>query len=825
MTQPQSDIERGALDVLEAALDKDKDQQAAYIDAQTSLPEAVRARAHALLAAHHGDCANLYTGGAARLDGERAPPSQLGAYKIGERLGRGGMGAVYLARRTSGDFDHLAAIKLIKPGLLSDTLIKRFRRERQVLAALRHPNIAQLYDGGETDDGTPYFVMEYIEGLPLPRWAEDKEPSDKDKLALFLQICDAVEFAHQNLVIHRDLTPSNVLVTHLGQAKLIDFGIAKPPTLAEAGQQPGASIGTLSLTPGYAAPERSTSSAANTLTDIYSLGRILETLLGASADAELYAIIHKAAAAAPAERYSSVRALCDDIQRYQSGFAVRAFSIKKRYRLGKFLKRNALTLGVVGALFAALAGGLVATSIAYKQAEAARADAAARFEDVRALAKFQLFDLYDQMSRVAGNTQARGDLANEAQRYLAQLASQPDAPASVQIDTINGYIRLGRIMGVPSRPSLGEPGLAADHLGTAERLLEAYEARGLETNEAYWAAWAQMHAARALVGIHEDMTMDIAQLDIDDAQFALNQVPLKARGVAWHEAKRALLYSQIEHADMSSDAALLSRYAETLRENAQTWPQAFLPVQARRFDEATAIYTQAIAAYVAGDHSAALPYFTQADAAYDALDAQEKNDPVTLYMQAWTNYIGYGSAAQLDDFAASSRFIEKSQAITDRLRALEERDAMVNGMNSRLQEARAQYLAASGDMDGAIKVQQEILRHYKDQMAKEGQQQHSYNVSYAQISLAFLYRDIGALGDACSALKQAYGLLQPEAETRTLPAFMARAASELPKRIALCDAGKDIGSENTMFEEEGWGGNTQRSDRAESGNAAAGSAP
>lgn len=824
MTDVPIEIERAALDLLEAALEQETDQQAAYIDAQTSALDNVRARAQVLLAAHHDDSANLRTGGAAGYDGERAPPSQLGAYKIGERLGRGGMGAVYLGRRTSGDFDHLAAIKLIKPGLLSDSLIERFRRERQVLATLRHPNIAQLYDGGETDDGTPYFVMEYVEGLPLPRWAEEKEPSDKDKLALFLQICDAVEFAHQNLVIHRDLTPSNVLVTTLGQAKLIDFGIAKPPTLEEAGAQPGASIGTLSLTPGYAAPERSTSSAANTLTDIYSLGRILETLLGASADAELYAIIHKAAAAAPEKRYSSVRALCDDIQRYQSGSAVRAFSIKKRYRLGKFIRRNALTLGVLGALMLALAGGLVATSLAYKQADAARADAAARFEDVRALAKFQLFDLYDQMSRVAGNTQARGDLANQAQRYLAQLASQPDAPAEVQIDTINGYIRLGRIMGVPSRPSLGEPQLAAEHLGTAERLLEAYEDRGLALSEAFWAAKAQMHAARALVGIHEDMTMDIAQQDIDDAAFALAQVQPGDRRINWHEAKRALLYSQIEHADMSSEPDLLSSYAETLSENARTWPQEVLTPSARQFDEATAIYTQAIAAYVAGDHDAAVPYFTQADAAYDALDAQEKNDPVVLYMQAWTNYVGYGSAAQLEDFAISSRFIEKSQAITDRLRALEERDAMVNGMNSRLQEARAQYLAASGDMDGAIKVQLEILQHYKDQMAKEGQQQHAYNVSYSQISLAFLYRDIGALDDACGELKQAYTLLQPEADTRTLPSFMARAADQLPKRIALCEAGQDIGSENTMFEEEGWGGDTQRGDSADSEDASANSA-
>lgn len=806
MTRTPLDIERAALDLLEAALALPEGAQAAFIDAHDSAAQPVRARAQTLLEAHRQDDSDIRTGGAALFDTPDDAPEQLGAYKIGERLGRGGMGAVYLARRTSGDFEHLAAVKLIKPGLLSDSLIERFRRERQVLANLRHPHIAQLYDGGETHDGAPYFVMEYVDGLPLPRWAAETKPSQDQLLTLFLQICSAVEFAHQNLVIHRDLSPSNVLVTHTGSAKLIDFGIAKPPSLEESGDQPGASIGALSLTPGYAAPERSTSSAANTLTDIFSLGRILETLLGSKADRELTAIIETAAAEKPSERYSSVRALADDIERYRSGFAIKALVQSKRYRLTKFAKRNALTLGALGALIAALAGGLVATSIAYQQAEAARADAADRFEDVRALAKFQLFDLYDQMSRVAGNTQARGDLANEAQVYLAQLASKPDAPADVQIDTINGYIRLGRIMGVPSRPSLGEPALAAEHLDTAERLLSTYEARALPKTQAYWAAKAEMHAARALVGIHEDMTMDIAWDDISQGLDALSAVPPSARGQAWHSAQRALLYSQAEHADMSSNATRLEAIAQTLQTNAAEWPSAVLTPEARGFDQASALHIFGLADYVAGNHDQAVVHFTDADAAFDALDARAKNNPVVLYLQAWNSYIGYGSSAQLSDFSTVSRFIEKSQAVTDRLRELEERDAMVNSMNSRLQEARAQYLAASGDIDGAIKIQKEILGHYESQMAKAGQQQHVYNVSYSKISLAFLYRDGGDLAAACKELRQSNTLLQPEARTRTLPSFMARAAAQLPKRIALCNAGEDIGRETTMFEEEDWGG-------------------
>lgn len=807
MTAPTPQIERQALDLLEAAADTPAAQQRRFIETHGDYAPNVRDRALALLSAQHSGGDIIRTGGAAAYDAQEAPPEQVGAYKIGDRLGRGGMGTVYLARRTGGDFEHLAAVKFIKAGLLTDSLIERFQRERQVLANLRHPNIAQLYDGGETADGAPYFVMEYVEGLPLPRWVEQSQPSRDDLLALFLQICGAVEFAHQNLVIHRDLTPSNVLVTQQGQAKLIDFGIAKPPTTDEDGTGSAASIGTLSLTPGYAAPERATSNAATTLTDVYSLGRILGTVFGDQGDDELSAIAAKASAAEAQDRYPTVTALMDDVQRYLMGAAVKAYSLKKRYRLTKFLKRNALTVTAVTGLIIALAGGLVATSLAYKQADAARADADARFEDVRALAKFQLFDLYDQMSRVAGNTQARGDLANEAQVYLAQLASRADAPADVLVDTINGYVRLGQIMGVPSRPSLGEPDLAEQHLATAERLLGEYEARNLAKNEAYFAAKAQMHAARALLGVHENMTMDIAWADITQGQAALESVAESRRGPLWHAAKRELMFSQVEHADMASEAEKLTALADEFEANVKTWPADILPDEARRFDAAMALYARAAAAYVAGDHEAAVGYYTAVDKAYDAMDALEKNNPVVLYMQGWANYIGYGSAAQLEDFSTVSRFIEKSQAITDRLRTLEERDAMVNGMNSRLQEARAQYLAASGDLEGAIRVQLEILTHYQEQLEKNGQNRHVYNVSYSKISLAFLYRDAGRIAEACDELRQSWILLDPVAKTRTLPSFMARAVEQLPKRIALCEAGEDIGRETTMFEVEGWGGN------------------
>ncbi|MEM6833214.1 MAG: serine/threonine-protein kinase [Pseudomonadota bacterium] len=809
MTASSRDMERKALDLLEDALAKPSPQRAAWIEAQADVEDAVRLRTLSLLNAQKTRSNELETGGAAKLVKDIPPPERVGPYRIGDRLGRGGMGAVYLAERDSGDFAHKTAVKFIRQGLLSDSLIERFRRERQLLASLKHPNIAQLYDGGETDDGTPYIIMEYVDGAPLPQWLEAKPRPLEDRLMLFLQICAAVEFAHQNLIIHRDLTPSNVLVTTEGQAKLIDFGIAKPPTV-EAADLGRSSLSKLSLTPGFAAPERAHSAAANTLTDIYSLGQVLKSLAGPARNPELLAIAEKASATEPAARYGTARTMAKDVEHYLAGLPVSAYSTSTRYRLGKFVRRQRLPLAAATIALIALIGGLVGVSIAYQRAEQARANAAARFEDVRALAKFQLFELYDTMSRVAGNTQARGDLAEEAQGYLATLASDPAAAPDVKLDTAAGYVRLARIMGVPSRPSLGEPDAAAAHLAAAGQILDALAAPAplpAPLQERYIAITARLLSARALIGIHEDMTMDKARADLDAAAATLAEMPDSSRGAQWHAASRLVTHAESEYGDMSSNAAHIREAAAKLRTNARSLPETLLPPLDAEFDEALAFYLDGIASYVEGAHDDAVASLAQADAAFTVLDQKRFNDPVVLYMQAWNNYIGYGSAAQRTDLDLERKFIDRAQAVTDRLKTLEERDAMVASMDSRLKEARAQFLAKTGDLAGAITVQQDILAHYRSQMAKAQGRRHVFNVTYSQIVLAFLMRDAGDLDGACEELRQANAMLAPIHAKQTLPSFMARAADETPKRIALCENGQDIGPQSTMFEEEGWSPN------------------
>jgi serine/threonine protein kinase/tetratricopeptide (TPR) repeat protein len=205
---------------------------------------------------------------------------KVGVYRILREIGRGGMGAVYLAERADSEFRRQVAIKLIKRGMDTDFILRRFRNERQILASLDHPYIARLLDGGTTEEGLPYFVMEYIEGLPIYRFSDERKLTIQQRLRLFRQVCDAVHYAHRHLVIHRDIKPSNILVTGEGVPKLLDFGIAKllNPELADITLDPTATAMRL-MTPEYASPEQVQGLTVTPSTDVYSLGVLLYELL------------------------------------------------------------------------------------------------------------------------------------------------------------------------------------------------------------------------------------------------------------------------------------------------------------------------------------------------------------------------------------------------------------------------------------------------------------------------------------------------------------------------------------------------------------------
>src|SRR5262245_23827364 len=201
----------------------------------------------------------------------------VGRYRLLEEIGRGGMGAVWLAERADGQFEQRVALKLVKRGMDTDEILARFLRERQILARLEHPHIARLLDGGVSGDGRPYFVMEFIAGETLTRYCDARKLPVDERLRLFVATCRAVQYAHGSLVVHRDLKPSNVLVTEGGEVKLLDFGVAK--LLADDGGESTAPLGKGPMTPEYASPEQLAGDPVTTASDVYQLGILLYELL------------------------------------------------------------------------------------------------------------------------------------------------------------------------------------------------------------------------------------------------------------------------------------------------------------------------------------------------------------------------------------------------------------------------------------------------------------------------------------------------------------------------------------------------------------------
>lgn len=474
MTPGNDELEARAIALFEMALEHSSDSREDWVRAQTLSDIALLDHVLTLLKHDKTSASAIHTG-QAMLDtlDSTTMPEKIGAYRITKLIGQGGMGAVYLGERVRNDFEHVAAIKVIRRGILSDKLIARFEMERQTLANLAHPNIARLFDGGTTEHGAPYIIMEYIDGAPITEWAEAKNLPLQARLKLFTETSKAVQHLHQNLIVHRDITPSNVLVTQSGEVKLIDMGIAKPYDETAEIVDGGHSLESLTFTPGFAAPERSKGAEANTLSDIYSLGKLLEALLPHNTNRELRAIITKATQPSPANRYAAVEALIEDVEHFTSGHAVDAFNVSSPYKFKKFIMRNRAASGLGALAVTALIGGLMTTSFQYRQAETARIEADKRFNDVRSLANTMMFDIYDDMDFVPGALEAKVNLASAAQSYLDELSAVPKAPNDVKIETAKGYIRLGEILGSPRMSNAGEFDRAKVSFEKADAMLMA----------------------------------------------------------------------------------------------------------------------------------------------------------------------------------------------------------------------------------------------------------------------------------------------------------------------------------------------------------------
>lgn len=426
--------------------------------------ERVRTRLAALERSHRTAAGSMPTLFPADDEMEaQPPPHRIGPFRLIAPIGSGGMGQVWRGVRDDGLYDQTVAIKFIRAHL-APLAGSRFAEERRILARLEHPNIARLIDGGVTDTGIPYLVMEYIDGLPISDFAEGL--GERQRIDLLIKAADAVQFAHARLVVHADLKPSNILVDPAGRVKLLDFGIAR---LLE--QEDGFDAGLQPMTREYASPARLAGNAPTIADDVFALGIIMRDLTPQTRDADLKAIADRAARPNEKTRYGSVAALIADLERWRDRLPVSAQPPTLIYRARKFVERHRVGVIATAAAMLVLAGSTAVATRNYQRAERARAEADARFAELRSLAKYQLFDLYDRLRAAPGTVAIRADIAQRSARYLDQLAAAQGAPEALRIETAAGYRRLAAVQGLSGTSSLGQPQAARQSLDKAEALL------------------------------------------------------------------------------------------------------------------------------------------------------------------------------------------------------------------------------------------------------------------------------------------------------------------------------------------------------------------
>jgi eukaryotic-like serine/threonine-protein kinase len=429
---------------------------------------------------------------------------RVGPYELIEEIGIGGMGKVYRAARKDDQFEQVVAIKLVRAGEGSAFVLQRLRSERQILASLDHPNITRLLDGGTTSEGLPYLVMEFVDGQPIHQYCAAHQLDIVQRLRLFVQVCSAVHYAHQRLIIHRDIKPGNILITPAGAPKLLDFGIAK---ILDPERAPLRSAVTVSLvrllTPAYASPEQVKGGIITTATDIYSLGVVLYELLTGCGPHAIFAsaqgsaikpsilvrrgphpggrslpmtrgalsrrlvgdldnIILKAMHPEPERRYSSAEQFASDIRAHLQHRPVLARPDTLGYHLSRFLARHATAASVFAVLSVALiaCAGVIWDEARIAQAERARAER--RFDDVRRLADSLMIDLYPSIQDLPGSTPARQLIVNKALEYFDSLARDASGDVPLERELAAAYSLLGDLQGNGYYANLGNPNAALD---------------------------------------------------------------------------------------------------------------------------------------------------------------------------------------------------------------------------------------------------------------------------------------------------------------------------------------------------------------------------
>jgi non-specific serine/threonine protein kinase/serine/threonine-protein kinase len=559
--------------IVSGALDRDEPERTRYVDDACAGDEALRLEVESLLDAtaraedHFESPAGRFE---TAMPGDLEIGSTIGVYRVVKALGAGGMGAVYLAQRADGDFQQRVAVKVVRSGFPTPFLLERFREERRILASLEHPNIARLIDGGTTEAGLPYVAMEYVEGEPIDEFCRLRGLDVPRRLEIFRQVCAAVHYAHQHLVVHRDIKAANVLVTEDGAPKLLDFGIAKLAQPGPAGDQPLTRYRI--ATPESASPEQLQGKPITIATDVYALGVLLFRLLtgqspygsqveseadliravcdsepaapsvvarGSAIPYDLDVIVLKALRKEPERRYGTAEQLSADVGRLLAGHPVLAAADSFTYRARKFVRRNRVALlGVVG-VAGVLAAGVGSTLWQARQARGERERAERQFNAVRTLGASVLGELHDAVSRLEGSLGAREILLRRATEYLDALAGEAGDNLALRREIADGYIRLAQVQGAPGVANLGDRAAAKRSYEKTLMLLGPLAARtGANPVDSLGVIQARL-GLDSLAGGEEPRT------DLDQALSLLESLPASVRALPRSLTLEGALWNQI----------------------------------------------------------------------------------------------------------------------------------------------------------------------------------------------------------------------------------------------------------------------------------------
>lgn len=763
--------ERRALEVFEALIEQADSARAAILEALSAEDAQVAQRVSALLSTHRSDADRLPTAppDPVSIDTEEPPPPErIGVFKLGELLGRGGMGSVYRAERCDGLFEHVVAIKLMRATRTSTLALQAFESERRNLARLQHPNIAQLYDGGDLPDGRAYIVMEQVVGKNIVDHVRDERLDQRAVLDVFAATCRAVQAAHQQLIVHADLKPSNILVGSDGVPKLLDFGVSRLLVTADGRVQSIGNGSSTALTAAYASPERRRGDPPSIVDDVYSLGIILQELLtgrrpsqessenSLKLPADLRAIIDKASANDSARRYSGVNALLTDLQRYANDEPVTASEPTPLYRMRCFFRRHRLGVTMASAALVALVGALLFTSQLYARAEAARLKADNRYSEVRQLSNYMLGDLQSRLTSLPQSLPLRKEIIARGETYTRSLAVDATAPPDVQLDAIAGLTQLAEMQGVPGHPNVGDATSARQSLQRALQVIERL--------------WADQVAPVQVAVANANVAIDLAALEVTsnndvksarrwllDARrnldFVLSNEP---HNVAAAHLNVEWMLRSADVANWDGDFKEGERLARLAIDKLQQAQGSGLTPRNQSIALARAWDSLGEAIYYRGDYASSVaPYLRE----IEIIDAAGRSFPgdvlvernrLRAYWSLGTTYL------QIRRHQDALQTLSTATAIGKELARQEPNDAEVMRNVAITDAAYGQALAAVGRYDTAIDILTNTVEQ-REKLAREHPEDAAHLRDYAisLTALADLYGQSGNAGQACKLLPQA----------------------------------------------------------------------